>query len=296
MNATVGRNVASRHWFEPPGFTLIELLVVIAVIGVLCALLLPSLAAAKKKAQGVQCLGNLKQLNLAWQLYADDHGGKYAYNTSNEGAGKSPDYPSWVAGFLTPGSAADNTDVELLTGPEYQKFGSIGGYAKTAAIYRCPGDRSHDKKTGLPRVRSVSMNGWMNPGASGGVSGGYWDKAFEKYRQISDFVLLSPSDAFVFLDERADSINDGWLKLDTGGYFPVNPVAWQITDLPAIYHNNATTFSFVDGHAQFRRWLDPKTLQLKYTGGSQPTPHNQDVLWLMEHATKPQSVSTNQTH
>src|SRR4051812_27103637 len=73
-----------RDRIYPPakyrGFTLIELLMVIATIAILAGLLLPALNKARAKGQAVYCLNNTKQLDLAWLLYSDDHGGRLAYN------------------------------------------------------------------------------------------------------------------------------------------------------------------------------------------------------------------------
>jgi len=66
MNSTSGR-------LSKPGFTLVELLIIIAVLAILAALLLPALAAAKRKAQRINCVNNLKQCGIGFKLWVGDN-------------------------------------------------------------------------------------------------------------------------------------------------------------------------------------------------------------------------------
>src|SRR5437667_7639673 len=93
------------------GFTLIELLVVIAIIAILASLLLPALARAKMKAQGIQCLNNLNQLSLSWIMYGDDNADRIPPNQLN---GTDPTR-TWVMGWLDYARPVpDNTNTVYL--------------------------------------------------------------------------------------------------------------------------------------------------------------------------------------
>jgi prepilin-type N-terminal cleavage/methylation domain-containing protein/prepilin-type processing-associated H-X9-DG protein len=244
-------------------FTLIELLVVIAIIAILAAMLLPVLSRAKITAQGAQCTSNHRQLGLAWSMYCHDN------------ADQIPILESWVAGDMS--DPFDKTNTSLLVN---QQQSALARYVPVAGIYKCPGDKSSF-------VRSVSMNNRMNPTLPGLWLHGRGDSyaIFGKSQQIR-----TPTDVYVTVDERSDTINDGSLCVDmsnTGnadGTGAVNPY-WLI-DYPASYHNGTGRFSFADGHVDGHRWLEPTTLvPLGQAHAKHTSATDRDGQWLQNHCT-----------
>ncbi len=248
------------------GFTLIELLVVIAIIAILAAALLPTLAGAKAKAQGIQCLSNLKQFGLAWTMYNGENHDHVppnnAYNASN----------TWVRGWLELWvRAPDNTNTAYLTGSLLAPY-----LANPLSIWRCPGDRSI-------LVRSFSMNSWLNCDQSPDDYRGL-PSVFKIIRQPGEMVLPPPCQTFVFLDERADSINDGFF----GVFMGLKGPEATLLNYPASYHHGAGNLEFADGHCEPHKWRDKRTnppMRPSVTLTIEASPSNTDVGWLQEHAT-----------
>ena len=269
---STNRRMESVH-----GFTLIELLVVIAIIAILAAMLLPALSKAKVKAQGIYCLSNQKQLTLAWMMYADDHQGQLPPNNSG-----SMSRGGWVDGWLDFNVGnTDNTNTLFLTNAK------IGPYTKSIGIYKCPGDNYPCVVRGvtLPRVRSVSMNAYCDgtPRSTSPTPGYY------NYHKLSEIKQPAPVNLWVFVDEHADSINDGWL---------VNgmPAGMGWTDLPASYHGGACGIGFADGHAEIKKWRDGynpannagtvRPVTRKQVNGF-PCNNKLDTTWFMERTSAP---------
>jgi len=260
------------------GFTLIELLVVIAIIAILAAMLLPALARAKAKAHQIKCMNNTKQLALAWIMYANDNNDSLPGNIGG-GDSRNPANldKTWCLGWLSLTAQEDNFR------RDYVQESQLGKYVgKNLEVFKCPGDKS--TYLGKPRVRSVSMNGYLGDPSAGSKTSGYLS-----YKKTTALSRPGPSSTWVFIDEREDVINDGFFWVDMKG--DGNPPANWIGDFPASYHAGGGGLSFADGHSEIRSWKDPRTKPaISPTGLSYgvASPDNPDVTWLMARSTAKQ--------
>ena len=229
------RGIRQRHRSFLTGFTLIELLVVIAIIAVLMAILIPALHRAREQGRRALCLSNLKQLTMAWIMYADDNddilvNGAIGYSNAETNWGKHKGERAWVD--------------RLATGWEEQqdaiRDGALWPYVKDVKMYRCPTGR---KEEALTYAIMFSMNAvehdWVK-----GVPNAHIKKRTEIHNPAPPYRL-------VFIDE-------GFMTPDAYAVY-YHQENWF--DSPPVRHGDGTTLSFADGHSDHWRWKGTDTIK-----------------------------------
>jgi len=212
-------------------FTLIELLVVIAIIAILMAILMPTLSRAREQGKRGACLNNVKQLALAWNLYADDYDGRMVNaNTGTSAPTVRGEKGCWV--YWT--DAATATEAQKL---QSIRDGLLYRYCPTVKLYKCPtGIRGEAVTYSIPDA----LNGYY-----------YIPGAKEQIKTLRT-QIRNVSQQIVFLDEGRLSPSSWTIHYDQERWWD------QIT----ARHGDGTNFAFADGHSEYWKWSDPRTLDV----------------------------------
>lgn len=257
-----------RVWPRPSasgGFSMVELLVTVAVVAILAGLLLPSISRGKRRALATGCLGQVRQFQLALDLYAEDSRDRFPPNRDGMDLGLGE---TWVRGWMgLPGP--DCTNVLHL----HESL--LGRYVGPIEAWKCPASRPVEVGgVWQPRIRSYSLNGFLGSPVE--------SPAARTYRRRSELVDLAPGQAITWVEERAETINDGSFSQQWD--FRIDePSGWVLRDQPATLHGRSGNVAFADGHALTRRWQDFK--DRVGNRDDHPAPGNRDVAWLQQHAT-----------
>jgi len=241
-------------------FTLIELLVVIAIIALLLAIIMPALKKAKMQAKTAVCKADCKTMATAWGAYAmeNDEAIVSAFTGYSEYGNELGYVPlvcpnPWVGWAGYQYDTADNEERQTLAIEQ----GKLYPYLETISVYHCPASEKYE-------IRCYTI-----PDILG--SGGPPETIGDLEVVIKTTQVKVTSSRIVFLDE-------GYATF--GGYtiFYTEPKWW---DLPPIRHDNGVTLGFMDGHAEFYKWRDDRTIKTAL-GESVPEGHdgNEDLIMM----------------
>ncbi|MHC4557219.1 MAG: type II secretion system protein [Planctomycetota bacterium] len=224
------------------GFTLIELLVVIAIIAVLLAILMPSLNRVREQGKRATCLNNLRQLTLAWIMYADDNDDKLVNGDTGEYSTHDNETP-WVLKDWEDGMSMREKRTAIEQGALYT-------YTKSLKLYKCPTVHKIARRGARLQeeiMRTYAIIDAMNCAALSGVGPGA-----EMYKKRLE--IPNPAYRYVFVDDGGSgpAAIGGWTLY-------VKEDMWW--DPPPVRHGDGTTFSFADGHSEYWKWNDPRTIK-----------------------------------
>ncbi len=234
---------------RPLGFTLIELLVVIAIIAILAAMLLPALSRAKAKAKGIQCTNNLRQVGLAFLLYADDNAQQLPPLSNS----------TWPPGPTLPAGEPLKWWFQILSESKY-----IPSVTRSNNVWRCPAVLDTDIEAAVTSYFGVPWEGY------GPVEGTIIRFAIDPAngatrlgsRKLTE--LRRPSQLWFLGDTGVPKVA-GWPdKFPTGGYYteittkaPDPNTGWvSAKKQPACRHDQRAAFSFCDGHVERWKWQE----------------------------------------
>ncbi len=199
-----------------PAFTLIELLVVVAIISILAAILFPVFTQAQEKARQTSCLSNLRQLGMAWQMYAQDYDEQAC-----------PSY-YYSEDFAT--ETAWDFILQWNRSPALSRNGLLGAYTRSGALHRCP---------------SFSGNSWGRPFTGYAYNATYiGGDTFAGIAPAMLSAIADPAGTALFADGGYGHpvVGENYLRAPSDPLFRAGKVHFR--------HANNANVAWADGHAK----------------------------------------------